>query len=95
MERESSETSKVFIRKEKARHMDGLRESCFGGDLNCLYEGMDFPGFLWPIILLVAHIWSDSGSFGCACISFSQDGFTQESLRGWQDMLWIGASSLP
>ena len=67
-------------------YMDELRESCFWGDLNCLCEGMDFPGFLWPIILLIARILSDSGSFRCACISFSQDGFTQKSLRGWQEV---------
>lgn len=27
-------------------------------------HGVSFPGFLWPIFLLVAPVWSDSESLG-------------------------------
>ena len=71
-ETEGSEGSKTFIRRKvhMERHTDGLRNKVahFWGGLNCLYGG-SLPGSLWPIILLHAHIWSDSGPFPvCVCI---------------------------
>ena len=80
IEMESSEASKVFIRKKKStvrvsRHTGWEWRPC--GSLNYFY-GAFLLGFLRPVILLCwfwVRVWFVSGFSLCTHTSHSQDGF--------------------
>ena len=70
---------KVFLRSRVMwkGHRHSQREICTF-DLNCYYRDI-FPGFLWPIILLIVYRYVTQDPPQCAHTSFNQDGFQHES----------------